>query len=113
MRGAVNATQVSSTLEVKVPSKSAIKSVKNLKGKKFKVTWNKVKGVKGYEVQYALNDRFTKSRKTKTTTKTKLTIKSLKKNKTYYIRIRSYVKDSEGKKVYSGWSKTKKVKIKK
>ncbi|SNU08089.1 repeat domain (List_Bact_rpt) [Lachnospiraceae bacterium] len=98
---------------VTAPKKATISKVKNAKGKKISLKWKKVSGVKGYEVQYALNSSFTKSLKKKSTTKNTLTIKKLKKKKTYYIRVRSYVKDSNNKKVYSEWSKVKKVKIKK
>jgi hypothetical protein len=77
------------------------------------IKWKKVKGVKGYQVQYSLSKDFKKSTKKKNLTKTKLTLKKMKKKKTYYIRVRSYVKDSNNKKVYSKWSKVKKVKIKK
>ena len=81
--------------------------------KKITIKWKKVKGVKGYQVQYALDKDFTESVKTKSLSKTSLTVKKLKKKKTYYVRVRSYVKDSNNKKVYSKWSKAKKVKIKK
>ena len=99
-------------VNIKVPSKPTLSSVKNLKGKKAKIKWKKTKGATGYEVQYALNKKFTKSRKTKTLKSTSLTIKKLKK-KTYYVRVRAYTTNSSGIKVYSKWSKIKKVKIKK
>ena len=90
-----------------------IKSAKNLKSKRLIVKWNKIKGVKGYEVQYALNKKFTKSTKTKIVKKTTLTVKKLIRGKTYFVRVRSYEIDSKGKKNYSKWSVVKKVKIKK
>lgn len=99
--------------QVKAPKKPTIKSVKNSKGKKLTVKWKKVKGAKGYQVQYALDKGFKKSLKSKTLTKTLFTKKGLKKKKTYYVRVRAYVKDSKGNKVFGGWSKVKKVKIKK
>ncbi|RKJ62735.1 hypothetical protein D7Y06_16660 [Roseburia sp. 1XD42-69] len=49
----------------------------------------------------------------KTTSKTSYTIKNLKKGKTYYVRVRAYKKDSAGKKVYSGYTKVKKIKVSK
>ena len=36
-------------------------------------------------------------------------IKSLKAKKTYYVRIRTYVTGSDGKKIYSNWSSKKKI----
>ncbi|SNU05000.1 Leucine rich repeat-containing protein [Lachnospiraceae bacterium] len=98
---------------VKKPNTPTLKSVKNKKTKKITIKWKKVKGVKGYQVQYALDKDFTETVKTKSLSKTSLTVKKLKKTKTYYVRVRSYVKDSNNKKVYSKWSKAKKVKIKK
>lgn len=52
------------------------------------------------------------AKKTKSTTKTKYTVKKLKKKKTYYMRVRAYTLWN-GKKVYGKWSSVKKVKIKK
>lgn len=98
---------------VKIPAKVSITSGKNSKKKSFVVKWKKVKDVKGYEVSYALNKKFTKSKKSKTTSKLTLTVKKLKKGKTYYVRVRAYNKGSDGSKVYGKWSATKKVKIKK
>lgn len=55
-----------------------------------------------------------KGAKKSTSKKTTLTIKKLKKGKTYYVQARAYKLDSAGKKIYSAkYSATKKVKIKK
>lgn len=43
---------------------------------------------------------------------TSVTLRKLKKKKTYFIRIRAY-KIADGKKVYGKWSSVKKVKVKK
>ena len=99
--------------KVAMPSKVKITSVKNNKLKSFVVIWKKNNGVKGYEVQYAINKKFTKSKKSKTITKLTLTVKKLKKGKIYYVRVRAYNTDSKGTKVYGKWSAVKKVKIKK
>ena len=97
--------------EIKKP-KVKIRKVKNVKSKKVKIRFAKVTKAKGYQIQYALDRKFRKYRKTKNTSKTSYTIKKLKKKKTYYIRVRAYV-SNKGKKVYSKWSKTVKVKIEK
>lgn len=97
---------------VVAPGKVKIKSAKNVKGKKVSLTWAKVKNVKGYQIQYALDKKFKKSKKSVVSTKVKYTIKKLKKKKTYYVRVRAYVMDGS-KKVYGSWSKAKTVKIKK
>ena len=90
---------------------------KNNKKKTIIVKWKTVTGAKGYEIQYSLGKKFPTGNKTKTKTvksakKTSLTIKKLKKGKTYYVRVRAYNLDGK-KKVYSAWSTKKKVKIKK
>lgn len=82
--------------------------------KSVKVTWKKVKGIKGYQIQYSTNKKFKKGNKTitvKSTKSTSATIKKLKSKKTYYVRMRTY-KIVNGKKVYSAWSKAKSVKVK-
>ena len=64
----------------------------------------------GYQVQYSLKKNF-KSKKVKWTKKTKISMRGLKKKKTYYFRVRAY-KRSNGKKVYGKWSKVVKKKCK-
>ena len=82
------------------------------KGKgKVKVIWKKVIGSSGYQVQYSLNKKM-RAAKLKKCKAASLTIKKLKKKKTYYVRVRAY-KYVNGKKVYGKWSSIKKVKIKK
>ena len=66
--------------------------------KALKLTWKKVSGASGYEIQYSLNKNFKKAKKLtikKASVKTK-TIKRLKKKKKYYIRIRAYTKKGKG-----------------
>ena len=80
----------------------------------MKAAWKKNTAVTGYQVQYATASNF-KGAKTVTIKKTKTTsttIKKLKKNKKYFVRVRTYQKAS-GKNYYSNWSKTKTVTIKK
>ena len=82
------------------------------------ITWAKVKGVKGYEIQLATDKKFKKNLKKVTIKKqktTKTTVKKLKAKTKYYVHIRTYkTKKIKGKntKVYSSWSKTKTVKTK-
>ena len=91
------------------------KSVKKLKAKAKKgsalVSWKKVGSGFTYEVYRSTNP--TKSfKKVKTLKKLKVTVKKLKKGKTYYFKARAFKKVG-GKKVYTGWSNIAKVKIKK
>lgn len=99
-------------------AKSTIKGTKLSKvraGKKrVSVKWKKqTKGTTGYQIQYSVKKNFTgsKIKTVKGNKKTSVTIKKLKSKKTYYVRIRTY-KQTSGGKIYSPWSKAKKVKIK-
>ena len=95
------------------PKKTSIKKLSKGK-KKFTVTWAKVSGVKGYQIQYSSDKKFKKNNKSVTVTKqktTKATVKKLKSKKKYYVRVRTY-KTVNGKKIYSPWSKVKSVKTK-
>ena len=89
--------------------KAAIKSAKNVKKNKIKLTIKKVAGAKGYQVRYATNKKFKKA-VVKTTTKTTYTIKKLKKKKTYYVQVRAFKKSGKTR-VYGNWSNRKRVKI--
>ena len=96
------------------PAKVKKLSAKNKKGKKIIISWKWQDGINKYQIQYALNKKFTKKRKTKTVAgyNDSTTISKLKKGKTYYVRVRAG-KKSSGKMVYGKWSAVKKVKIKK
>ena len=94
-----------------VVPKAKIKSVKTGK-KKVSIKIKKIAFVKGYKVQFSTNKKF-KGKKTKYTTKTKVILKKLKSNKTYYFRIKAYVIGNDNKKVYSKkWSKVVKKIVK-
>ncbi len=96
---------------VKTPSKPTLK---NKKSKQLTITYKKVSGAVGYKVTYSTDKKFKKkATKTKELTKTTLTLKKLKKNKTYYVKVQAYKKDSKGGKIYSKTSKVNKIKIKK
>ena len=111
-----NDTNTSNDEDVTVISKPKSASIKKVKGAKkaILVTWKKVSGVNGYEIQVATDKKFKKNKKTVTIKKqktTKTTVKKLKAKKKYYVRMRTY-KIVNGKKVYSSWSKVKSVKTK-
>ena len=93
---------------------TVITSLSNKKGRKLTVRWFRDSNAKGYEVQYATNSKFTKNKKTKMVYRNtgSVTLKKLKKKKTYYVRVRSYNVTGDGKIVYSGWSTKRKIKIK-
>lgn len=96
---------------VKAPSKPTLK---NSKSKQMTVTIKKVSGAAGYQVTYSTDKKFKKKVTKKDITKNTLTIKKLKKNTTYYVKVKAYKKDSAGKKVYSSkFSTVSNLKIKK
>ncbi len=106
-------TTQTTTKAVAKPKGAKIKKATGSK-KAIALTWAKVKGVKGYQIQVATDKKFKKNKKTVTIKKqktTKTTVKKLKAKKKYFVRIRTY-KTVNGKKVYSSWSKTKTVKTK-
>lgn len=94
-------------------TKTALKKVTAFKAKALKkalkLTWKKAAGASGYEIQYSLNKNFKKAKKItikKASVKTR-TIKGLKKNKKYYIRIRATMRKGK-RKINGPWVKTAK-----
>lgn len=94
-------------------AKSNLNSAKSTSKKKIKASWSKVGGASGYQVMWSTYKNFSKNYKTKSVTSKYLskTVTAAQSKKTYYVRIRAY-KTVNGKKVYSPWSNTKKVKTK-
>ena len=94
-------------------AKPKLNSAKSTSKKKIKASWSKVKGASGYQVMWSTYKNFSKNYKTKSV-KAKYsskTVTTAQSKKTYYVRVRAY-KTINGKKVYSPWSNTKKVKTK-
>lgn len=109
---AYTAAQAVCVLKV-VPKTMSISKVKAVKGKKMQVTWKQNKQVTGYQIQYSQDKKFKKKASTVTISKNKTkstVIKKLKKGK-YFVRIRAYKKVGKTK-LYSSYSKVKKVTIK-
>ena len=102
------------------PKATMIKAPKAGK-RSFTARWNKQltkmssRQINGYQVQYSLKKNFRSGVKTKNVNgakKTSVKIGKLKGKKTYYVRVRTFMKVS-GKTYYSPWSSTKKVRTKK
>lgn len=111
--------QWSKTVKIKTkkaPAPSRGKITKyTVKNNTIKLSWKKLssKYKAGYKLQYATDKKFKNSKKITTvkykkTTKNYRTLKNLKSNTTYYIRIRVYNQYASGK-----WSKVVKVKTEK
>ncbi len=98
---------------------SKIIKVKNQKLRKAIITWQNTDGCTGYTIAYTTDKKFKKGikRKTAKAGTTKLTLKKLKKGKTYYFKVQPYTNvtnhaTGEVTKVAGKWSKAKKLKIK-
>lgn len=93
---------------------AVIKNAVNKSKKAAVLSYGKISGANRYQIAYSTSSGFKKAAtKAINTAKKSYTIKKLKKGKTYYIKVRAYVKDSAGKKVYGKYSKVKKIKIRK
>ena len=96
-----------------VPKTTSITKAKAA-GSKIILNWKKQNvQSSGYQIQYALDSGFKKSVKTVNISSSKTVKKNLtgiKKNKKYYVRIRTYKSDKNSGKIYSSWSSAKIVK---
>ena len=94
------------------PKATSITKLTSPKKKQLKATFKKVSGVTGYQVVYSTSKKFTKATtKTATVKTTSKTVKSLKKGKTYYVKVRTF-KTVGGVKYYGAYSAVKKIKVK-
>ena len=75
--------------------------------KKLSVSYTNVTGAAGFQVKYTFNGK-NKIKNFDTLKSTKKTIKGLKKGK-YKIQVRAF---SDGKKIFSAWTKIKTIKVK-
>lgn len=96
---------------VAAPGRVVIQSLKNKKPKTIQCKLKKVKKAAGYQIRYATNKKFKKS-KVKTSKSVTINLKKLKKKKTYYIKARAY-RMVNGTKKYGKWSSVKKCKVRK
>jgi hypothetical protein len=118
IKAAASGSYPAQTKKIKVtvnPTKTKLSSLIRVKGSKMTVKWKKNTVGNGYQIQYSTDKKFKTGVKTVNVKKNRTvskTISNLKKRKTYYVRIRTYKTVSKVK-YYSGWSKTKKLKISK
>lgn len=107
-----NADKTNQTKEKTKIAKAKINiKLSSKKKKTITVKWNKVSNAKGYQIQYAMNKKFTKNKKIVKTNKHSIQIKKLKAGKKYFVRVRAY-NITKGKKKYTKWSKVKSIKCK-
>ena len=91
-------------------TKAKLVSVKSVSKKGVKITWNKVKTAKGYQIKYSAKKNMTEA-KTATSGSLSKKITKLKSGKRYYFKVRAY-KTADGSRIYGGWSSVKSVKVK-
>lgn len=105
--------EVQKQVSIKVKPATMNKPRLSASGKTLKAAWKKDSKVSGYEIWYAANAKFSNNKKVITLKKSKYTSKklSVRKNKIYYVKMRSY-KLAGKTKVYSSFSKAVKKKIK-
>lgn len=97
----VTTTQKPTAQKVSVGNTRITKIVKTKKS--AKVIYKKIAKVSGYQLQLSRSSKFKKA-VTKTTKKVSYKFKKLKANKRYYVRVRGYVKTSNGT-TYGKWRK--------
>ena len=88
-------------------AKPAIKKISRKNKSAIKIKFSKIKKAQGYEICYSTKKSFKKS-VTKRVKKTTVTLKNLKKRKTYYVKVRGY-QTIDGKVYYSKYSKVKRI----
>lgn len=97
----VTTTQKPTAQKVSVGNTRITKIIKTKKS--AKVIYKKIAKVSGYQLQLSRSSKFKKA-VTKTTKKVSYKFKKLKANKKYYVRVRGYVKTSNGT-AYGKWRK--------
>ncbi len=103
-------TPVSTPAPVVKVKRAVITKAKRLSNKRIKVYIKKTEKVKGYQVLISTDKKFRKNLKKVTTTSQSAVFKKLKKEKTYYIKVRAYKLNSNKKKIYGKYSVIRKVK---
>lgn len=98
-----------SKLTLPKPTKLKLKAGKG----QLIVKFNKVNAANGYYIQYSLTRKMVSAKTIRIGSKSivKKSIKHLKRNKKYYVRVRSYI-GSGNRRIYSRWSGIKAIKIK-
>lgn len=98
------------TLKFNIVLKKPAFSAKKNGNSKAALSWKKVTGAAGYEIYYAAgNGSFKKLASVSSSTFSKSVSRLDIKNNSYKFRIRAFATASNGKKVYSSWSKTVKI----
>jgi hypothetical protein len=108
--GSSTTTEETTAPVVNKPGKTTATATSNT----VKITWKKVAGASGYQVQISKKSNFKNAKKiTLSKSKKSYKAKKLKKHTKYYVRVRAYTlyRDEQGnqQKSYSGWTKITKT----
>lgn len=105
------------SIQVTAPSMptSKIVSISNSARSSAAVVWAASSKVDGYQIQYSANSAFkkgyTKTLTVRNSKTSRATLRNLRKGSTYYVRVRTFKRDSDKVANYSTWSKSAKVRI--
>lgn len=91
--------------------KARIKKLANTSRGTLHVTYAKVKGARGYQIQVSTDKGFKTKVSKYDAAGTALSVRDRYKGRTYYVRVRAYKLDSKKAKVYGKYSPRKKLKI--
>lgn len=94
------------------PAGVSISSIKAEKKGQAVITWNRTKGANGYQIfrSSSKNGKYIGVKNISGNSTSKYTLKGMKSGSTYYYKVRAYVIDSNGNKIYGALSSAKAVK---
>ena len=99
-----------------IPKTPTITKVSSPKKGQMKISWKKDTNCSGYIIAYSTDKKFSKEKfiEVKKNSVSNVVVKGMKSRKKYYVRMWSYkvVDKSRDFELYSGYSKTKSIKIK-
>lgn len=94
---------------------SKILKVTNPSSKAARVVWTRNADVDGYQIQYSVTNTYKKGYYRTVTVRNRATaatvLRNLRKGATYYVRIRTFKRDSSNVAQWSAWSSSAKVRI--
>lgn len=94
------------------PANVSISSLKAVKKGQAVLTWKRTAGADGYQIfrSASKNGKYVGVRNISGNSTSKYTLKGMKSGSTYYYKVRAYVIDSNGNRIYSSLSSAKAVK---
>lgn len=106
-----SANEIVPKSSIAIPERMSDPVVSNSETGKLTVSYPPLKGCDGYTVQYASNGAMLPANKKDVEITTSCDITGLKNGKDYYIRVRAYVLDHNGTKLYGTFSKKVKIQV--